>query len=257
MGEWSRANGMTTSILAMVRAEETYNSRCHEIERFFEMLQFMRDNRDSRLCGEDSSDVSSLNTYVVGRDLEKTLRASAYLMMYNLVEATMTNAIDAIHQHIADEQVGFDELKEDVRRIAIKGLRKAVSSETPSVLFDAATPISSALIWLGFDKKDLFSGNLDGRLIKDKAKEYGFQLANHDKTASRDGARLLNVKTKRNELAHGGISFEDCGQETSVDEIVAIFDEIKIFMKAVLDGVSDYLSDRSYLHAVNANTATA
>lgn len=174
---------MITPIPAMVGAEETYNSRCREIERFFEMLQFMRDNRDSRLCGE-SSDVASPNTYVVGRDLEKTLRASAYLMLYNLVEATMTNAIDGIHQHIADEQVGFDELKEDVRRIAIKGLRKAVSSEMPSELLDAAIPISSALIWLGFDKKDLFSGNLDGRLIKDKAKEYGFQLADHDKAAS-------------------------------------------------------------------------
>ena len=248
---------MTTSIPAMVGAEETYNSRCREIERFFEMLQFMRDNRDSRLYGGESSDVTNPNTYVVGRDLEKTLRASAYLMLYNLVEATMTNAIGAIHQHIADAQVGFDELKEEVRRIAIKGLRKAVSSDTPSELLDSAIPVSSALIWLCFDKKDLFSGNLDGCLIKDKAREYGFQIADHDKAASRDGTRLLGVKTKRNELAHGGISFEDCGQDTSVDELVAIFDELKIFVKAVLDGVSVYLSTRSYLHAVSANTVTA
>ena len=248
---------MTTLIPAMVGAEETYNSRCREIDRFFEMLQFMRDNRDSRLYGGESSDAAGSNSFVIGRDLEKTLRASAYLMLYNLVEATMTNAIDAIHQHIADEQVGFDELREDVRRIAIKGFRKAVSSETPSELLDAATPISSALIWLGFDKKDLFSGNLDGRVIKDKAKEYGFQLADHDRAASRDGVRLRNVKTKRNELAHGGISFEDCGQDTSVDELVAIFDEIKIFIRAVLDGISGYLSARAYLHVVNANAATA
>ena len=239
---------MTILIPAMVGAEETYNSRCREIERFFEMLQFMRDNRDSRLCGGESSVAAISNTYVVGRDLEKTLRASAYLMLYNLVEATITNAIDAIHQHIADEQVGFDELKEEVRRIAIKGLRKAVSSETPSELLDAAIPISSALIWLGFDKKYLFSGNLDGRLIKDTAKEYGFEIADHDKAASRDGIGLLNVKTKRNDLAHGGISFEDCGQDTSVDELVGIFDEIKIFIKAVVDGVSEYLSTRSYLN---------
>jgi hypothetical protein len=247
---------MTTPVPAMVGAEETYNSRCREIERFFEMLQFMRDNRDSRLCGEPS-DVANPNTYVVSRDLEKTLRASAYLMLYNLVEATMTNAIDAIHQHIVDERVGFDGLKEDVRKIAIKGLRKAVSSKTPEELLDVDTPISSALIWLGFDKEDLFSGNLDGRLIKKTAIEYGFQLANHDKTASRDGASLVSVKKKRNELAHGGLSFEDCGQDTSVDELVTIFGEIKIFIKAVLDGVSDYLSTRSYLHAVNANNAMA
>ncbi|MCK0154900.1 MAE_28990/MAE_18760 family HEPN-like nuclease [Alcanivorax sp. S6407] len=245
---------MTTLIPVMIGAEETYNSRCREIERFFEMLQFMRDNRDSRLCSSPTVE-EDLSIYVVGRDLEKTLRASAYLMLYNLVEATMTNAIDAIHLHIAGEQVGFDELKEDLRRIAIKGLRKAVSSSTPSELLDVGVPISSALIWLGFDKKDLFSGNLDGRLIKDTAKEYGFELVNHDKTASRDGARLLNVKTKRNELAHGGISFEDCGQDTSVDELVAIFDEIKVFIKAVLDGVSDYLSSKGYLHVDNASSA--
>lgn len=248
---------MTTLIPAMVGAEEAYSSRCREIERFFEMLLFMRDNRDSRLCGSELSGVTSSNIYIVGRDLEKTLRASAYLMLYNLVEATMTNAIDAIHQHIAHENVGFDDLKEDIRRIAIKGLRKAVSSEAPLELFDAAIPISSALIWLGFDKKDLFSGNLDGRLIKDKAKEYGFQIAEHDKAASRDGVRLLNVKTRRNELAHGGISFEECGQDTSVDELVAIYEEIKLFIKAVLDGISDYLSTRSYLHAMDADTSTA
>lgn len=248
---------MTGLITAMIGAEETYSSRCREIERFFDMLKFMRDNRDSKLSGYEPADGEAPNTYVISRELEKTLRASAYLMLYNLVEATMTNAIDAIHQHIADEQIGFDQLKEDVRRIAIKGLRKAVSSEAPPELLNASIPISSALIWLGFDKKDLFSGNLDGRLIKDKAKEYGFQLVNHDKVASRDGTRLLNVKTKRNELAHGGISFEDCGQETSVDELVAIFGEIKIFIKAVLDGISEYLATKGYLHAAHANIATA
>ncbi|MDO4236736.1 MAE_28990/MAE_18760 family HEPN-like nuclease [Pseudomonas sp.] len=247
---------MTTSIPAMVGAEETYNSRCREIERFFEMLKFMRDNRDSRLCGE-ALDVANPVTYVIGRELEKTLRASAYLMLYNLVEATMTNAIDAIHQHIANEKIGFDDLNEEIRKIAIKGLRKAVSSEIPPTLFDRAIPISSALIWIGFDKKDLFSGNLDGRLIKDKAKEYGFQLADHDRAASRNGIRLLNVKTKRNELAHGGISFEDCGQETSVDELVEIFDEVRIFIKSVLDGISEYLSTRNYLHTASANAVMA
>lgn len=46
-------------------------------------------------------------------------------------------------------------------------------------------------------------------------------------------------------------------RQRRVDELVAIFDEIKILIKAVLDGVSDYLSIRSYLHGVNANTATA
>lgn len=245
---------MTISIPAMVAAEETFNSRCREIERFFEMLRFMADHKDSRICG-NPTDATDESDFIVGRELEKTLRASAYLMLYNLIEATMTNAIDAIHQQITNERVGFDELKETLKKIAIKGFRKAVSSETPSELLDATIPISSALIWLGFDKKDLFSGNLDGRLIKDKAKEYGFQLADHDKTASRDGARLLNVKTKRNELAHGGISFEDCGHDTSVDELVAIFEEIKIFIKAVLDGISDYLLSKSYLHCMSENAA--
>lgn len=240
---------MTLSTQTMVAAEETYSSRCREIERFFEMLKFMGSNRDLKLSGCDSLNVATSNTYSIGRDLEKTLKASAYLMLYNLVEASMTNAIDAIHQHIANERVGFDELKEDVRRIAIKGFKKTSSSEIPSELLDAKIPISSALIWLGFDKKDLFSGNLDGRLIKDTAKEYGFQLAEHDKSASRDGSGLLSVKTKRNELAHGGISFEDCGQDVSVDELFIIFGEIKIFIKAVLDGISEYLSGGGYLHA--------
>jgi hypothetical protein len=248
---------MTTSIPSMIGAMETFNSRCQEIERFFDMLQFMTDHRASRLSNSDSSDAVPDSIFIIGRELEKTLRASGYLMLYNLVEATMTNAIAAIHEHIAAESVGFDSLKEDVRKIAIKGLRKAVSSEAPIQLLDTNIPISSALIWLGFDKKELFSGNLDSRLIKKKAKEYGFEVATHDLTVSRDGARLLDVKTKRNELAHGSISFEDCGHDTSVDELVSIFGEAKLFLQATLDGISDYLQNRSYLHVVTAIPAEA
>lgn len=237
----------------MVGAEETFNSRSNEIERFFEMLQFMANHRNSHLVSANPTDDSSVTTYVVGRELEKTLRASAYLMLYNLVESTMTNAIDAIHKHIAAEQVGFDDLKEDVRKIAIRGLRKAISSDAPSELLSTTIPISTTLIWLRYDKDDLFSGNLDGRLIKDKAKEYGFQLAAHDTNASRDGARLRDVKSRRNALAHGDISFEECGQNTSVDELFSIFHETKIFLKATLDGISSFLNEQQYLHHISEN----
>ena len=243
---------MTTSISALVGAEETFNSRSREIERLFEMLQFMSTHRDSQLVSGNIATGTGA-VYNMGRELEKTLRASVYLMLYNLVEATMTHAIDAIHVHISGERVGFDDLKEDVRKIAIKGLRKAVTTDSPAELLNTTIPISSALIWLGFDKKDLFSGNLDGRLIRDKAKEYGFQIASHDTSTSRDGANLVRVKTKRNELAHGGISFEDCGHDISMDEIVSTFEETKIYLKAVLDGICEYLMEKKYLHRVEVN----
>lgn len=241
---------MTISIASMIGALETFDSRCREIERFFEMLQFMTDNRPSSLSSSSSTNAIPGSVYPISRELEKTLRASGYLMLYNLVEATMTNAIAAIHEHITVENVGFDDLREDMRKVAIKGLRKAVSSETPVRLLDANIPISNAIIWLGFDKRELFSGNLDSRLIKKKANEYGFEVARHDLNDSRDGSRLVEVKNKRNDLAHGVISFEDCGHETSLDDLISTFSETKIFLQATLDGISDYLQNRRYLHVL-------
>ncbi|MCL7930977.1 MAE_28990/MAE_18760 family HEPN-like nuclease [Halomonas llamarensis] len=52
----------------------------------------------------------------INRDLEKTLRSSGLLLIYNLVEATMSNAIDAIHKVIKAEEVSYHDLSDKLKK---------------------------------------------------------------------------------------------------------------------------------------------
>jgi hypothetical protein len=154
--------------------------------------------------------------------------------------------VDAIHRSVDSDSVGFDDLSDEIKQIVLQNFRR-VLRQSDVTLIDGKLPLHRAIIALGYDKKELFSGNVDARLIRETAAKYGFSVATHDTTLTRNGARLLEVKTKRNELAHGQISFEECGHNTAHDELIAIATETINYLEAVLSGVEQYVHERSYI----------
>lgn len=57
---------------------------------------------------------------------------------------------------------------------------------------------------------------------------------------------LLNIKDKRNALAHGRLSFEQCGQDTAVDALIEYSQQAYSFLEAVLNGIDEYLEGKKY-----------
>ena len=55
------------------------------------------------------------------------------------------------------------------------------------------------------------------------------------------------IKRKRNELAHGKISFEECGQDCSIDELYNMYEQAIVFVGGILDAIEHYLRERLYL----------
>lgn len=233
--------------MLFVEVRDLFNRRSEEISRYLKFLSVLTDSKANCLAKKETNGTHTIvDTYEIDRELVKTLRANGYLLLYNLVEATMTNAVDAIHRSVSAETVGFDELRGELKAIVLKHFRRAITGDNAKVL-ESTHPIQRAIVELGYDKKELFSGNVDARLIRETATSYGFTIAPHDTSVTRDGARLLQIKTKRNELAHGLISFEDCGHEISQDELTAIANETIAYLDAVLQGVDDYIQNKSYI----------
>jgi len=226
--------------------QNLFARRTDEVLRYFDFLTAVTDNK-ADLLGVLQSDqsISKVENFVLSRDLVKTFRANGYLLLYNLVESTMTNAIDAIHQIFQSKNLNFDDLRVEVQQVILKNFRNAALNE--SMVLNKTHPIQIAMLRMGYSKKNLFSGNVDARSIRDTAKIYGFDIAQHDTSLSRDGLRLVNVKEKRNQLAHGKISFEECGHETSHDELIAIANETVSYLKAVLMGIEVYITQQAYL----------
>ena len=62
--------------------------------------------------------------------LFKVMKANAFLMLYNLIEAVISNSIDSIRNSIyTNQSVKFDSLKDQIKIEIIKDLKKNISPE--------------------------------------------------------------------------------------------------------------------------------
>ncbi|WP_444945656.1 MAE_28990/MAE_18760 family HEPN-like nuclease [Microbulbifer sp. VTAC004] len=230
-------------------ARDNFEERKAEIQRYLDFTEALIDKKANTLARtrKDSGEVESI--FPIERSLTKTLSATAYLLIYNLIESTMTHALDSIHQQVRNKKLTFEKLSEPLKSICIKNFREAVTSKIAHS--HGETLINEALTWMGYDKKKLFSGNIDAKIIQEKARSYGFKIADHDKSKSQDGIRMKVIRVKRNELSHGNISFEQCGQDTAIDDVIKLYKESSLYLEAVLDGVERYLKAEEYQQASN------
>jgi hypothetical protein len=176
-------------------------------------------------------------------DLEKTLKASCFLLLYNLVESTMRNAIEAIFDELSTQGVSFDKVRPEIKKIVLRNIKKC----NPDKILISITTISIDIISACFDKEDLFSGNIDGKLIKDLASDYGFSYKT-DARKTGNGQDLLTIKSNRNDLAHGIKSFSEVGREKSADELLMIKSKVINYLKQILLNLETYLDNKEYLN---------
>lgn len=229
----------------LAETRDVVKERKIEIERQLSFIKKAIETKSTSLTfTEESGNVDLSNLVSFDRGLIKTLSASTYLLLYNLIECSMTNAIDCIHEHIRKEKTSFHDLTQKMQKIALKNFRNALNKEDHVL---SQSSIEHAIVWLGYDGEKIFSGNIDARKVKEMATKYGFVISEEAIQRSRGGSSLMRIKSKRNELAHGKVSFEECGQECSIDELYDMYDQAIIFVDGILDAIEHYLNERLYL----------
>lgn len=216
-----------------------FNERCREVSKYFIFLKSLEQGT-TKLSMEGKGGIPKIKE--IDSELIKTLKASGFLLLYNLVEATMRNAIEAIFDELQSHGVSYDQIKPELKKIVLKNLKK----RDPDRIFSSITAISIDIISAGFDKEDLFSGNLDAKKIRKTATEYGFSyLTNSTRTG--DGIDLLAIKSNRNDLAHGFKSFAEVGKDKSADELLEIKNKAVRYLREILQNIEQYLSNQDYL----------
>lgn len=221
------------------RLFKDFDERAQEVSKFFLLLKNLEQGSIKLAMG------NSHNQKIkdIDSDLEKTLKATGYLLLYNLIESTMRNALEAIFDEINDKEVSFDNLRNEIKKIVIENFKHNRSSEK---LLVNITTISLDIISASFDKQKLFSGNIDSRKIKKTASNYGFSYeTNAAKTGN--GYDLLTVKTNRNDLAHGFKSFKEVGKEAGAEELLQIQKRVISYLKGILENIGTYIDKQEYL----------
>jgi hypothetical protein len=226
---------MTSTLL------QDFNQRSKEVSKYFIFLKSL-EKGTTRLSMQSRG--GSLKIKEIDSELIKTLKASAFLLLYNLVEATMRNAIEAIFDELKGKGISYDQVRPELKKIVLQNLKKRNTDE----IYSSITAISIDIITAGFDINQLFSGNVDGRSIKNTAIEYGFSYqTDYAKTAH--GKDLVTVKTHRNDLAHGLTSFEEVGRNKTTDELLEIKKKTISYLRQILQNIEKYLVNKDYLES--------
>lgn len=218
---------------------EDFDERAQEVSKYFFLLK----NLEQRSIKLSMGNSNNQKVKDIDTELEKTLKATGFLLLYNLIESTIMTAIQAIFDDIAKESVSFNDLKQDIKKIVINNLKKNKSTDE---LLKVMNDISLDVISASFDKEKLFSGNIDAKKIKQVGKDYGFSCkTNNQKTW--DGIDLLKIKTNRNYLAHGFKSFKDVGKENTAEELLEMKKRVVCYLREILQNIAEYISKQEYL----------
>lgn len=229
-------------------AYDEFKTRLSETESYILFVQKISLMSKPHLISEENSTSEKFDE--IDRELITTLRASSYLMLYNLLESTMSEAIDAIHATIKAENRDIMDLSENLHKIILTNLQKGLSESKISELSKNHEDHREDLFNIGYNKKKLFSGNIDCEIIDQYCRRYGFKLYpvgdNNDKLIW-DPEVIREIKQKRNNLAHGSESFVTCGKKMVVDNLYSNLEHVKAVLLGVFYGIDKYLNEGAYL----------
>lgn len=230
----------------MKEVKALLEDRNREVENHLKFAQALIESKANRIAYVPQGDQGKaiISNYEISRSLIRTISATGYLLIYNLLESTMTAALDAVHTHLKDEKITFEQLSENLQKICIKNFKEAISKDALEEFQSIA--INSVLVSFGYNPKKLWNGNVDVKKIKEKAKDYGFKIVYKGADYNDLSRNLRIVKRNRNELAHGSVSFEQCGQDVAVDALIEYSAQAYSYLLVTLEALDEYLENKKY-----------
>lgn len=82
------------------------------------------------------------------------------------------------------------------------------------------------------------------RKIRELSSQYGFSHKVHKN--SKNGEKLLTIKTQRNNLAHGTFSFSEIGRNYSINQLKDIKHEAILYLRGILKNIKRYLDNENF-----------
>lgn len=219
-------------MISLGESKFIFEERKEEVKKFLDFLELLVNRRPVfKVDGEEVNIEISL-THI--------LKAQGYLILYNLVESTIANTVSSVHYELCEKQINFNKLPNNLQKKLLQQLcKEGFSLVTP---ISSTSSLSNEIIKNSYNKKVLFSGNIDRKFITKLSQNYGFEITNTDYELTGHGNFMTQIKQQRNDLAHGNISFTDCGRNTSTDELLTAFEQIPNFLESFISNVEDMLS---------------
>ncbi len=231
----------------MEKVKQEFTVRVTEIDLYYTLLSNII-TREAQLIFPNEGDIrENFNVKV-----SSILKSSANLQLYNLVESTISNCLVEIHGSFSTETLVYSNLSDEIQKLWVKfhyDYFKETSNEKDilhnlKVLIDTwvTNTLPITLTYKEFTKYNQgsnFSGNLDSKEIRKISEKYGIDF---DLKCAEIGV----VKSRRNKLAHGEISFEEQGRGDSIEYMKVLKTETVDFLSKFIQAVDEYILNSKY-----------
>lgn len=238
--------------MAVLQAE--FRQQVRAIYKYLRMLQFI-DQGSAQLLAR-----GAVNPRPIDLATTHVLKASVYLHLYNLIEATVRSALARVAKEIEAQNLTFVQLTKEWQASWLKTTGRSTEALNAEArlasLLEVATHIVSQNT-VAFEP-DLPGGNVDDRRIEKLLERHGVALKLHPTLRVRVKKPILNehgplgvVRLRRNELAHGLDSFEQCGRGASVTELTTWAVIVTKYLRQVIAHCELYIERRGFKAAAD------
>lgn len=219
---------------------DMFEERVQEIDLYFKALKEL-----------DQGNTEHLGTsHYFNSEFIKILKANTLLMVYNLVESTVMGGILEIYDKLKQEELTYSGVRKEIKDIWVAYKFRQVYDQQAhyNSYKDKAIEIVNSILTgeiIELDRKaTAISGNLDAQQIRNVCHDHGICFTTE--AGSRGGVVLETVKDRRNDLAHGTLSFAECGRDYSIEDLVKIKQETVLFLRGLLIGMKQYYDGKQY-----------
>ncbi|HHG3405435.1 TPA: MAE_28990/MAE_18760 family HEPN-like nuclease [Vibrio parahaemolyticus] len=175
------------------------------------------------------------------RVLEGSMLKSAYLLLlYNIVESTITSTLDAVHARATN--IDYNGASKKIRRLIIDFHFNTNKKCSMRQLDEFLSGEHKLPLYSEFSKRvKLYSGNLDAREIDQILSRYGI-----GKLSVPSKANLLIVKNQRNRIAHGEVMFKEACRHYTIQDLEIISKGVFDTLNEVIMMTEQYLQYNRY-----------
>ncbi|MDR2643649.1 MAG: hypothetical protein LBC74_12740 [Planctomycetaceae bacterium] len=224
----------------MIETKMIYKTRKEEIDLCYSILL------DLQLDEQPRGQTLAIDKIHTER-FAPVLKSNILLMLYNLVEACVTNGFLEIYDCIKNNRIVYNQLVKSIQDIwSNYEIGKAHKTTANQITYERqvqsiiSTVITDGTIELGKEALSI-SGNLDARAIRKLLRDHDIRIADQS-----DKLHMLTMKKKRNALAHGEESFGNCAREITISQLGEIKDEVLSFILDVLNCLSEYYEQQLF-----------
>lgn len=226
--------------------KEDFRERVKEIEVYLRAIEQVES--DEYLFLKTTSKRS--RRVPLNDDLPKIMKAAFFLILYNLVESCVRSCLKELYSAITSERKCIEDFEVIFRKLWVAKKFKEidpVSSNQKTYRELVVEMIEDVVAKKEFSipgEEISLSGSLDARKTREILQQHGVPFKTHYRAFG--GGQLATIKHNRNSLAHGHISFSECGRDFTHESLSRIKSETVVFLRSVMRNVERYIADAGY-----------